>query len=161
MEAAQKHDTIAPPPGFELALGHDLGFNAAIGPLYVGVIHGEAVLGFRVTEQHVNPMGFCHGAALAALSDMQMTLVRPQIGLPDQAVPTITLSIDFLAPAPLGSWVEIRTELVRQTRGMIFTQAMLSADGDPVARTNAIYKVGAVGTRGGADLGDLPPLCLL
>ena len=160
-EAAQTFEEIAPPAGYELALGHELGFNAAIGPLHIGVIDGEARLGFRVTERHANPMGFCHGAALAGLSDMQMILIRPQIGLPDQAVPTITLTIDFLGPARLGSWVDIRTQLVRQTPGMIFSQALIFADGEPVARANAIYKIGKIGTRGGADLGELPPLCLL
>ena len=150
------------PAGFTVALGNDVGFNVQSGPWYVGVIDGQARLGFRVGERHLNAMGSCHGAVLAGFADMQAVVIRPAIGIPDQAIPTITLSIDFLAPTPLGAWVELTTRLMRKTRDLVFCEGLITADGEPVARTNAIYKIGKPGSRaGGRDISTLPDLCLI
>jgi acyl-coenzyme A thioesterase PaaI-like protein len=54
--------------------------------------------------------------------------------------PTVSLSIDYLATARLGAWVEAQVTLIKTTRTLIFTQALLSADGEIVARSNAIYR---------------------
>lgn len=152
----------AAPAGFELAVGHDFGFCAALGPHYVAVIDGEAVLGFRVEVRHLNSMGYCHGAVIAGFADMQAVLVRPEIGIPDQAIPTINLTTDFIAVSPLGAWVEMRAALVRKTRSLVFCQGVITADGEIVARTNAIYKIGKPGSRGaGRDLASLPDLALI
>ena len=54
--------------------------------------------------------------------------------------PTISLSLDYLAPAIVGDWVEAQVTLVKTTRTMIFTQAIMTVDGNPVARSTAIYR---------------------
>jgi acyl-coenzyme A thioesterase PaaI-like protein len=56
-------------------------------------------------------------------------------------LPTINLSCDFLAPAPLGAWVEGRADALRTTRNLLFAQGTAAADGVPCLRANGIFKI--------------------
>jgi len=125
------------PPGFELI---DLGpgFSAAFGPVYVR--RADTTLAFRVAEQHVNPVAMCHGGAIATLVDMSIAAVRAGPGTAAGHLPTISMHIDYLAPSPLGSWVESTVTLVKATKSLIFTQALVAADGALVARGMGIYR---------------------
>ena len=43
---------------------------------------------------------------------------------------------------PLGSWIEARTDLLNQTRNMVFAQCLVTNDGKPVTRASAVFKIG-------------------
>ncbi|MES2681956.1 MAG: PaaI family thioesterase [Pseudomonadota bacterium] len=125
------------PEGFEsVALGS--GFSSLFGPVYRH--HTESRLGFRVAPQHLNPVQVCHGGAMATFADMQIAVVAPGLGTQAGHTPTIHLDMDYLAVAPLGSWVEMAVTRLRETRNLIFTQALITADGEPVARSSGIYR---------------------
>lgn len=125
------------PAGFErIDLGQ--GFDRCFGPVYLHQDGGR--LGFRVASHHLNPVGGCHGGAMATFADMQIAAVRPGLGTEAGHMPTINLSVDYLAPAPPGSWVEAAVSLVKLTRTLAFTQALITADGELVARTTGIYR---------------------
>ena len=129
-----RQDTV--PPGYEpVDLGS--GFSSLFGPTFVH--RSLAKLGFRVADRHTNPRGVCHGGALATFADAQIVAVEPDAAKADTNTPTITLTVDYLAPIPLGAWVEADVTLLKRTRTMIFTQALISVDGDTVARSSAIY----------------------
>ena len=49
-------------------------------------------------------------------------------------------SVDYLSPARLGDWVEATVTLAKATRSLIFTQALITANGETVARTTALYR---------------------
>jgi uncharacterized protein (TIGR00369 family) len=131
------------PDGFA-ALPFDTGFVGVNGPLYFR--RGEAGrlhLGFRVEERHCNPMGIAHGGMLVTFADMQLPFgARFQGGLPDNFLPTINLSVDFLASAKLGAWVEGETEVLRKTRNLVFAQCNVTADAEPCLRASGIFKIG-------------------
>ncbi len=60
------------------------------------------------------------------------------------------MSCDYLAPAPLGAWVEGRAEVVRITRNLLFAQGLATADGEPCLRANGIFKItSATSTKSG------------
>ena len=61
--------------------------------------------------------------------------------LSDRAYYTISLTTDFLAPAPLGAWLQCRPELVRATRSILFVQGVFTADGVPCLRANGLFRV--------------------
>ncbi len=125
------------PDGFEpIDLGS--GFNARFGTVYLH--QGGGKLGFRVASHHLNPVGSCHGGAMATFADMQIAAVSPGLGTKAGHMPTISLSVDYLAPARLDTWVEAVVTLVKLTRTLAFTQALITADGDPVARSTGIYR---------------------
>lgn len=77
---------------------------------------------------------------LMTFCDMQLAIGANYAGDLQRFLPTISLSADFLAPAPLGSWVQGRTEIARQARSMVFAHCIVTADGNPVVRANGIFQ---------------------
>ncbi|MGD9833114.1 MAG: PaaI family thioesterase [Piscinibacter sp.] len=134
----------AVPEGFgELRLGGD--FVKANGPLYES-FEGDAYrLGFRVEKRHCNTMRICHGGMMATFCDMLLpiTAIRSVETLGERFLPTVSLDIDYLAPAPLGSWVQGQAQVLRSTRSLVFAQGLVTADGEPVARVSGVFKIGA------------------
>lgn len=124
------------PEGFSAAdLG--AGFGRAFGPVWLD--RAGHRMGFRVAALHVNPVGNLHGGAMATFADTQLMAFKPDAEGASHT-PTISLSVDYLAPAALGDWVEAAVTLVKRTRTMTFTQAIMTVNGEPVARASAIYR---------------------
>lgn len=128
------------PEGFK-QFGFNWGMFAAVGPIFGRVQNGRASLGFRVDEQHLNPVGTCHGGMLATLVDVQIGFgASVELGA-RKFMPTINLNCDFLSPPQRGQWVQGRTEVVKATRRMVFCNAWLEADGELCLRANGIMKI--------------------
>ena len=130
---------MVPPPGYEdVHPGSTVGFGRSVGPLFID--KARCRLAFRVGPDHVNGTGFCHGGALATFADSQVSAIRAHAFEAKGHSPTISLTIDYLAGIPLGALVEMQVTLLRKTRTMLFTQALLTVDGENVARSNGIYR---------------------
>jgi acyl-coenzyme A thioesterase PaaI-like protein len=132
----------APPPGFTPRPMRG-GFLADAGPIYQrrDPGGGPTVFGLRVLPQHCNAKDMCHGGMLATLADIVLGLGGfEQAGVRGFFI-TISLNTDFLAPAPLGAWIECRPEMVRATRSMVFTQGVFTVDGAPVLRASGVFRV--------------------
>jgi uncharacterized protein (TIGR00369 family) len=132
------------PAGFTLLrLGGD--FIKANGPLYESFDAGRYRLGFRVEKRHTNTMRICHGGMMATFCDMLLpiTAIRCAEGLGNRFLPTVSLDIDYLAPSPLGAWVQGEAQVLRTTRSLVFAQGLVTADGEPVARVSGVFKIGA------------------
>lgn len=134
MDAAIQEDA-APPAGFK-PLDNATEAERFNGPFFID--EDRAVIGFRARARHMNAAGTCHGGILAVFADMQGYAIA--VGNFSGAAPTITLGIDFLAPVREGDWVEATPEVTRDTKSLTFFQGMMRVDGQPVARTNGIYK---------------------
>jgi len=141
MPMTRENEELPPTDGFKPLIGDEIGFGGLSGPHYVKLVDGFPILAFRVARRHLNPMGVCHGGALAAFADYQAVAVRFIAGLAVH-IPTITLSIDFIAPVQLGAWVELHSRLLRRTGTMLFSEGNLIVDGIVVARVDAIFKIG-------------------
>ena len=137
MTEEQEHDV---PEGFKV-FGVQDGLFGLVGPVFGRLRDGEAHLGFRVAEKHLNPTGTCHGGMLATLVDVQIGVGSAYARKQQKFYPTINLNCDFLAPARVGDWVEGRTEVIRATPRMVFCNAMLLVDDQPVLRANGIMKI--------------------
>ena len=131
------------PSGF-LPLPSGSGFIEVNGPLYLRQQGDQVRLSLRVEPRHVNPMGNLHGGMMASFCDMLLPLsVHYQdAALADRFLPTISLQIDYLAPSPLGCWLEGTAQLLRATRSMVFAQGLVTADGVPCARASGVFKLG-------------------
>jgi len=125
------------PEGFVL-IEEPPGFGTAFGA--VGMNRAAQKLGFYVGRQHLNPVSVCHGGAISTFADMQILAVTGDADAPDAHRPTISLTVDFLAPAPFGAWVEAAVTRLKLTRNLVFTQALITANGELVARSHAIYR---------------------
>lgn len=143
MAQSLAHPAADVPPGFVPfpAGGNFMHIN---GPLYL-LHQGEVVkFGMRVQERHINPMGNLHGGMMATFCDMLVPLSvhRKSDQVSNRFLPTISLQIDYLAPSPLGCWLEGTAQLLRATRSMVFAQGLVTADGVPCARASGVFKLG-------------------
>ena len=131
------------PPGFA-PLQSGGPFIQHNGPLYLRHEGSVVQFGFRVERRHVNPMNNLHGGMMASFCDMLLPLSvhRKSDQVADRFLPTISLQIDYLAPAPLGCWIEGTAELLRATRSLVFAQGLVTADGVPCARASGVFKIG-------------------
>jgi uncharacterized protein (TIGR00369 family) len=133
---------VPAPDGFTpLRLSQPGSFVEVIGPLFGKREGNKLVMGFRVELRHCNPASVCHGGMMLALADM---LIGPGAEFEVQTgkfLPTISISADFLAPAPLGAWVEGRAEALKTTGNFLFAQCLVTADGSPALRASGIMKL--------------------
>jgi uncharacterized protein (TIGR00369 family) len=140
------------PAGF-VPLNLTMGFLDSNGPLY-GLWEDDRLrLGVRVEMRHCNPGRVCHGGMLATFADMLLPIAarlqsRAEMGF----LPTVHLACDFLAPAPLGAWVEGRADALKATRNLLFAQGTATADGVVCLRANGIFKITAPGSTKSGDL---------
>jgi acyl-coenzyme A thioesterase PaaI-like protein len=124
------------PAGFEpVDLGK--GFTNQLGCIYVD--RATARMGMWAVNELGNPVDTLHGGAMATFLDCQLVPLRGDALKGTNHRPTISLSIDYMAPVPIGSWVEAQVSLSRETRSMVFTQTIVTVEGRAVARSSAIY----------------------
>ena len=112
-------------------------------PLYGKWDGTRLLLGFRVENRHTNPLKMCHGGMLATFADMLIPCASMYQG--DTArrfLPTISLQVDYMSAAPLGSWVQGEADVLRTTRNMLFGQGLITADDEPALRVSGIFKLG-------------------
>lgn len=130
------------PEGFK-PLRSGPGYIAANGPLYLRRMPDHVLLGLRVQARHCNPMNNLHGGMMATFADMLLPVAaNHQTEITGRFFPTISLQIDFVAPVPLGAWIEGRADILRTTRSMVFAQGLVHADGKLAARISGILKIG-------------------
>ena len=129
------------PAGFLPMPGHDPGiYNSLIGPFWARPEGETVAIGFRVEARHSNPAGQCHGGMLAGFADIVLTGGCNYVARLSRFLVTVSLSTDFLAPAALGAWVEARPEVLTVTRGTLFGQCLVTADGLPVLRASGTFR---------------------
>ena len=128
------------PVGFQL-LDSAPGFDTHMGNIYIKYVGEKKVLGFRVRDHHLNIAGTCHGGVITYLADMQLLSFEAQINGENDHFPTKNLDVDFIAPVPPNAWIEIEADLVRETKGSLYSHAVMKVDGRIVVRTTACYHI--------------------
>jgi uncharacterized protein (TIGR00369 family) len=135
-------DARAPAGFVPLKMSGPGSFIEVNGPLFGKREHTYLVLGFRVQLRHCNPSNLCHGAMLLALADM---LLGPGVDFEEQTgkvLPTVSITADFLAPAPLDAWVQGTAKSLRKTKNLMFTECLITANENPALRASGIVKLG-------------------
>ena len=127
----------AAPPGF-IPSDRRGPFTSHNGPLYhrqdQPLIHG-----FRALRRHCNGYGIVHGGMLASFLDgllghsVGAAAKRPGV--------TIHLSLDYLAMARAGEWIEGEGKVTRVTREVAFAEALARVGNREVVRASAIFKL--------------------
>ena len=139
------------PAGFA-PLRLSMGFLEAVGPLYGKWADDRLLLGFRIETRHCNPGNVAHGGMMATFADMLLPIAsRFQSKTEMGFLPTVNLTCDYLAPAPLGAWIEGRADPIRTTKNLLFAQGLATADGQPVVRANGIFKITSMGSTKSGD----------
>jgi uncharacterized protein (TIGR00369 family) len=115
-------------------------------PLFSKKVDGIVVIGMRVRQPHCNGRGFLHGGLISALADNAMglsvleTINRQGAESARQAF-TVSLTLDYLAPARMDQWVEFVPRVLKVGAGTAFADCLVLADASPIARGNAIFRV--------------------
>ena len=133
-------DSLGPPPGFA---PHDRKspLTDPWEPLYSRKADRAVVLGLIAGPQHTNSRGFVHGGLIGALADNAMGLSCGRVCGDLSGLLTVSLGVDFLGSALQGQWLEFDTVFVKPGGTLCFTQAFVTADGQPCARANAVFRV--------------------
>ena len=94
-------------------------------------------LGLRIATPHCNGRGFLHGGLIASLADNAMGL---SLGLATGTSPvTVSLSIDYLRVGKPGQWLQVEPRVVRAGGKLGVVDALITADGETIARANATF----------------------
>ena len=131
-------DFPPPPEGWKLqTLSTHFGTHS--GPFYFR--EGDAPgVGFFSEERHTNIANFVHGGMLLTLADMALwDIARRRIG-PFRAV-TLTLNSEFIAPGPLGAFIEAGGEVLRATRSLIFVRGLVTSRGETLLAFSGTLKL--------------------
>jgi uncharacterized protein (TIGR00369 family) len=119
-------------------------FVEMAGPMYGRRRDGVFTLGFLVEPRHCNAIGVCHGGMIATVCDMLLTVGSNIQSNQSRFLPTVSMTCDFLAPAREGAWVEGHVTVLRVTRNLVFSSALLDIPGEgPVARASGVMKLTA------------------
>ncbi|QLC21702.1 PaaI family thioesterase [Parasphingopyxis sp. CP4] len=115
-------------------------FEQSSGPFYERIgDDGRPVAAFRAEDRHMNGAGFMHGGCLMTFADSAIfTIAHEAMG--DSHGVTLSLTGDFLDPVSEGQFLEARGEVVRAGGKTIFIQGLITADGKPALRFNAIIR---------------------
>ena len=133
-------DAAAVPEGFIVMRMPANPFIDGIGPLYGRLEDDRFVMGIRVEQRHCNPGGTCHGGMVMTLSDMLLLMGSNIEGRVNRYFTTVNVTCDFIAPAPMGSWIEGRMQVLRVARSLVFAQGLFTIGDIVVARCSGILK---------------------
>lgn len=134
------HETQSIPPGFERHYRQSP-VTDPWEPIYSRKTDAAVILGFVAEAAHTNSRGFVHGGLISALADNAMGLSCSHRLGGDASLVTVNLTLDFLGSAQIGQWLEFTTEFVKSGGTLSFAQAFVTADGQPCARANAVFKL--------------------
>lgn len=114
------------------------GFLEHVGPLLLGA---DGTIGIRADARHENRSGKAMGGFLATLADAAVSQAVRDDADGDATVATVSLTTDYLRPAPGGAWLEARTEVERLGGSLAFADCSIRADGEEVVRARAVFAV--------------------
>jgi acyl-coenzyme A thioesterase PaaI-like protein len=96
--------------------------------------------GLLTTREHANPQGVLHGGILMTFADHCLSMLAWEAA---KRVPctTIQLNTHFLAAVEPGEFVELRGEVTRATKGLVFVRGLLAAGDRDVAAIDGIWRI--------------------
>ena len=132
-------DEEAPPAGFTR---HDR--KSAVTdpwePLFSRRAAAAVQLGVRIDAAHCNSRGMLHGGVIATLADNAMGLTVVAASEARSAL-TVNLALDYVGAAQRGQWLQVEPRLIRAGRTIGFADALITADGETIARANATFRL--------------------
>jgi acyl-coenzyme A thioesterase PaaI-like protein len=115
-------------------------FEIHVGPAYGAGEADARRYAFHAAAHHCNLRGVVHGGMLMTFADL--ALGQAVWDATDKA-PSVTLNMQtqFIAPAREGDLVEVRPELTRRTRAMVFMRGDFTVKGEVVMTVQSVWKL--------------------
>jgi uncharacterized protein (TIGR00369 family) len=98
-------------------------------------------LGVWLRNAHCNSRGFVHGGVIGALADNAMGISCVLTNGAAMSAVTVSLSIDYVATAKIGQWLQIEPRVVKSGSTLGFVDAMIRADKAIIARASATFRM--------------------
>jgi uncharacterized protein (TIGR00369 family) len=119
-------------------------FLASLGPLYAKKTEKGLVIAMRIEDRHLNTRGIAHGGMLVTLADSALGI---SIATAGEAAPaerprafvTVNLSVDFLASAHEGDFVEAHVSIEKIGARLAFATCFLQVGSRRVLRASGIF----------------------
>lgn len=114
------------PAGFE-PLPLNIPYLDLVGPFYrrIDTTDDREHLGLLIERRHCNSISVAHGGMLATFADIAAARALARTRGEGGSALTISLNIDFVGSAPLGSWIEAHVEMKKLTGGIGFASCEL------------------------------------
>jgi uncharacterized protein (TIGR00369 family) len=119
-------------------------FNELVGPFYSRREGDVISLGVRIEERHCNSRGICHGGLLATLADVALgyaCVVAGDMEGKGGSFVTTNLSVDYLAPALVGDWVQSDVKVLNPGSRTATAEGFLVANGNAIVRVSATFRM--------------------
>ena len=100
---------------------------------------GLLVLGLRLQQRHCNRLGIPHGGMLATLADGALGINLHLARQPGPTMVTVNLSLDYLAAAKVGDWLEAHVTPRKLGRQLAFGDCVLQVGERQVLRATGIF----------------------
>lgn len=115
-------------------------YPALIGPFLARRDGDGWRYGFVAEQRHLNLGGVVHGGMLVSFADdaLGATVFHAAGRKP---CTTVQLNTQFIAPVRLGELVEVRAEILRQTRTVVFVRGALEVAGRTVVHADGVWKI--------------------
>jgi uncharacterized protein (TIGR00369 family) len=114
-------------------------FGTLVGPIWQRDEGDRLRFGLIVAPKHTNRAQNLHGGMLMTLADQALAFTaRKATG---KAHATMELNIHFVGVVRLGEFVEVRSEVVRATRSVVFLEARMLVADRVVATASGIWKI--------------------
>lgn len=118
----------------------DEGFVGLVGPfLSRRAPDRRTSYGFRAESRHANLLGTVQGGMLMTFADRALGLAAWEAGQQHPAS-TVHFSMNFVASAKIGSFIEIEPRVVRVTKSLIFMEGSLRSGETELAIAHGIWK---------------------
>lgn len=126
--------TLLPPVG---------DFAELAGPIYSDGSNDEV---FRqlctwVEARHCNILGICHGAMIALLADQAMGMAIIAQSRTAVVAPTISLTVDYLQGAELGTRLLCTPEVLRIGKTVAYCEARITSQAGLVAIATGKFRI--------------------
>ena len=132
--------TAAPalPAGWKPMPAED--YPALIGPFLARREGSGWRYAFVAEQRHLNRGGVVHGGMLMSFADDALgATVWQSVGR--KPCTTVQLSTQFVSPVRLGEFVEVRAQVLRATRTVVFVRGVLEVAGRPVVHADGVWKI--------------------
>ena len=126
------------PDGFQ-PLQEAEGYIGLSGPFFWCRKENGYVYGFPSDGRHGNPNGVIHGAAILTFVDT--ILGHAVVSATGRKCATISLTSQFVAAVPTGSWISGRADVRRLTKSLAFLDAEACAGDVLLLTATAIFRV--------------------
>lgn len=104
-------------------------FENRVGPFFFRRDGEKGFVGaFRAEERHMNGNGSMHGGCMMSFADFGLFII-PHDEMKDDNGVTVTMNSEFISGAAIGELMEVRGDVIRAGRSLIFIRGMITANG--------------------------------